>query len=265
MRFNVICHRLMIVILLFCIAVLTGCATIPDKTDASLGVSDPYEKINRVSYDFTDQVDRIVMEPVVDAYIDYVPGGAQRVIGNFYDNLAYPNVVLNTFLQGKVNQGFESSLRFLVNSTFGVAGLFDLATYMGLEKHDEDFGQTLAVWGVESDTYLFVPLLGPSNERDITNIPVSVATNALFYAGYIVGAAVIIPLTALGAIDKRARLKGPMRIRDQAALDPYLFVREASIQQRQYLIYDGDLPLDSYGEPFQDNPLRSTASDGASD
>ncbi len=243
--------------------VLSGCATVPGKHDSSSGVGDPFEQVNRVSYEFTDDVDRIVMVPVVDAYVDYVPGGAQQAIGNFYDNLAYPNVVLNTFLQGKVNQGFESSFRFLVNSTVGILGLFDMATYMGLEKHNEDFGQTLAVWGMDSDTYLFVPLLGPSNERDMFNIPFSVATNALFYAGYIVGAAVIIPLTALGAIDKRARLKGPMRVRDQAALDPYLFVREASIQQRQYLIFDGDPPLDIYSEPFQDNPFNSTANEAA--
>lgn len=262
MNLNVNGHTLITAILLFCIVVLTGCATVSDKSNSNSGISDPYERINRVSYDFTDQVDRIIMEPVVDVYVDYIPGGAQQAIGNFYDNLAYPNVVLNTFLQGKVNQGFEDSLRFLVNSTIGVLGLFDMATYMGLQKHDEDFGQTLAVWGMNSNTYLFVPLLGPSNERDISNIPFSVVTNVLFYAGYVIGAVVIGPLAAVGAIDRRARLKGPMRIRDQAALDPYLFVREASIQQRQYLIYDGNPPLEIYDESFQDNPLRSTANDG---
>lgn len=135
-------------------------------------------------------------------------------------------------------------------------GLFDMATHMGLEKHDEDFGQTLAVWGVDSGSYLFIPILGPSSERDVVGVPVTVVTNMLFYAGIVVGAPVFVPLTVLGAIDKRARLAGPMRIRDQAALDPYLFVREASLQQREFLIYDGNPPLRLYDdELFLDNPF----------
>nr|HQU63034.1 VacJ family lipoprotein [Nitrosomonas sp.] len=147
-------------------------------------------------------------------------------------------------------------LRFAVNSTIGMLGLFDMATHMGLEKHDEDFGQTLAVWGFDSGSYLFIPILGPSSKRDVIGVPVTVVTNMLFYAGYVVGAPVFVPLTVLGAIDKRARLAGPMRIRDQAALDPYLFVREASLQQREFLIYDGNPPLKLYDEEiFLDNPF----------
>lgn len=225
-----------------------------DATD--IDPIDPHEDINRVSYDFTDKVDRILFEPVADAYADYVPDAAQRSIGNFYDNLSYPNVVLNAFLQGKIKQGFFDGLRFAVNSTIGMLGLFDMATHMGLEKHDEDFGQTLAVWGFDSGSYLFIPILGPSSKRDVIGVPVTVVTNMLFYAGYVVGAPVFVPLTVLGAIDKRARLAGPMRIRDQAALDPYLFVREASLQQREFLIYDGNPPLKLYDdEIFQDNPF----------
>ena len=194
--------------------------------------------------------------PIVNAYIDYIPDAAQRSIGNFYDNLSYPNVMLNSFLQGKVKQGAEDTLRFFVNSTVGMFGFFDMATHMGLQKHDEDFGQTLGVWGVNTGSYLFIPLLGPSSERDVTNIPVGLLTNVLFYAGLAVGTSFAAPLTILGAIDKRARLSGPMRIRDEAALDPYLFVREASLQQREFLIHDGKLPLDLYYDPFQDNPFE---------
>ncbi len=197
-----------------------------------------------------------MFEPIVNTYIDYVPDAAQRSIGNFYDNLSYPNVVLNVFLQGKVKQGFQDSLRFFVNSSIGLFGLFDMATHMGLQKHDEDFGQTLGVWGVNTGSYLFIPFLGPSSERDVSSIPVSIFTNVLFYAGLAVGSTFAAPLTVLGAIDKRARLSGPMRIRDEAALDPYLFVREASLQQREFLIHDGQLPLDLYYEPFQDNPFE---------
>lgn len=248
-------NRLIIIILSLCAIIFQGCATTSKHSDQDMDPIDPHEKVNRASYNFTDRVDRIVFEPVVNVYIDYVPSGAQRSIGNFYDNLSYPNVILNDFLQGKVRQGMQDSLRFFVNSSVGLFGLFDMATHMGLQKHDEDFGQTLGVWGVNTGSYLFIPFLGPSNERDVSNIPVSVFTNVLFYAGLAVGSSFAAPLTVLGAIDKRARLSGPMRIRDEAALDPYLFVREASLQQREFLIHDGNLPLDLYYEPFQDNPF----------
>lgn len=243
--------------LLFCIMVLQGCATTaPKNAEPEVDPIDPHEKVNRVSYNFTDSIDRMIFEPVVNVYIDYVPNAAQRSIGNFYDNIAYPNVALNAFLQGKFRQGLQDSLRFVINSTVGMFGLFDMATHMGLQSHDEDFGQTLGVWGVNTGSYLFVPFLGPSTQRDVTNIPVGLLTNVLFYAGLVFSAPITAPLTILGAIDKRARLAGPMRIRDQAALDPYLFVREASLQQREFLIYDGKPPLDLYNERFQDNPFE---------
>jgi phospholipid-binding lipoprotein MlaA len=250
-------HNYLIIVVLFVICViLQGCATAPKKDDPDLDPVDPHEKVNRASYDLTDRVDRLIFEPVVNVYIDYVPNAAQRSIGNFYDNLSYPNDVLNDFLQGKVRQGLQDSLRFFVNSSVGLFGLFDMATHMGLQKHDEDFGQTLGVWGVNPGSYLFIPFLGPSSERDVSGIPVSIFTNVLFYAGLAVGSYFTAPLTILGAIDKRARLSGPMRVRDEAALDPYLFVREASLQQREFLIYDGNPPLDLYYEPFQDNPFE---------
>jgi phospholipid-binding lipoprotein MlaA len=259
------CNFMTIMVLLFCVIIFQGCATAPKNGESDVDQVDPHEKVNRVSYNFTDSVDRMLFEPVVNVYAEYVPYGAQRSIGNFYDNLSYPNVVLNAFLQGKVRQGFGDGLRFIVNSTIGLFGLFDMATHMGLEKHDEDFGQTLGVWGVDTGSYLFIPFLGPSSKRDVTGVPVSVVTNVLFYAGYAVGAVIFAPLTILGAVDKRARLSGPMLIRDQAALDPYIFVREASLQQRAYLIYDGNPPLDIYNEPFQDNPFETDAKERFSD
>ncbi len=248
-------RRLISIALFLCVAILQGCATTPKSSNQDVDPVDPHEEANRASYSITDRVDRVVFEPIVNVYIDYVPNAAQRSIGNFYDNLSYPNVVLNSFLQGKVKQGFQDTLRFFVNSSVGMFGLFDMATHMGMQKNDEDFGQTLGVWGVNPGSYLFIPFLGPSSERDVSSIPVSIFTNVLFYAGLAVGSTFAAPLTVLGAIDKRARLVGPMRIRDEAALDPYLFVREASLQQREFLVHDGKLPLDLYYEPFQDNPF----------
>lgn len=248
-------HFLLCVLVLFIALFFQGCASTPKSSDQQPDAVDPHEDINRAAYDFTDRIDRTVFMPIVNTYIDYVPNAAQRSIGNFYDNLSYPNVVLNDFLQGKVKQGFQDTLRFAINSSIGLFGLFDMATHMGLQEHDEDFGQTLGVWGVTPGSYLFIPLLGPSSQRDVTGIPVGLLTNALFYAGLVIGSPVTVPLGFLGAIDKRARLVGPMRIRDEAAIDPYLFVREASMQQREFLVHDGKLPLDLYYEPFQDNPF----------
>ncbi|MDN5880916.1 MAG: VacJ family lipoprotein [Nitrosospira sp.] len=238
-------------LLLACAVLFTGCATVR-LNESGVDASDPNEKTNRKFYEFTDTVDRNVLAPIADAYIKYVPSPMQRSIGNFYDNLAYPNVILNDFLQGKVRQGFQDSLRFVVNSTIGLGGLFDMAAPMGLPQHDEDFGQTLGVWGVNTGSYLFVPLIGPSSYRDAPGIPVSVFSNLLFYAGTVASTAIVAPVAILGVIDKRARLSGPMRVRDQAALDPYLFVREGFLQQRKHLIYDGDPPPESYDDPSFD-------------
>jgi phospholipid-binding lipoprotein MlaA len=242
------------VLLLICTTLFSGCATTRPH-DREVEQIDPYEKINRKSYVFTDVLDRKIAAPIADFYIDYVPLPMQRAIGNFYTNLAYPDVILNDFLQGKVRQGFKDTLRLVVNSTIGGAGLFDMASPMGLPQHDEDFGQTLGVWGVDANTYIFIPLLGPSSNRDVPGVAVTTVTNGLFYIGiFAVSSAVSLPLSALGLLDKRARLSGPMRIRDEAALDPYLFVRDAYLQQRKHLIYDGNPPLESYDNFLEEQP-----------
>jgi phospholipid-binding lipoprotein MlaA len=244
-------HKQLHVLLLLCAVLFAGCATTRPNS-AGVDSVDPNEETNRKFYNFTDTIDRNILAPVADVYIKYVPDPMQRSIGNFYDNLAYPNVILNAFLQGKVRQGFQDSLRFVVNSTIGGGGLFDMAAPMGLPQHDEDFGQTLGVWGVKTGSYLFVPLIGPSSYRDAPGIPVSLFSNVLFYAGSVASLAITGPVAVLGIVDKRARLSGPMRVRDQAALDPYLFVREGFLQQRKHLIYDGDPPPESYDDPLDD-------------
>ncbi|HJT50725.1 MAG TPA: VacJ family lipoprotein [Nitrosospira sp.] len=248
-------HRPTIFLLLVSVSLFASCATVRTEDFGSNNASmnsadpiDPNEKINRQFYNFTDVVDRTIMAPVADVYVKYVPDKMQRSIGNFYDNLGYPNVILNDFLQGKVRQGFQDSLRFVVNSTIGLGGLFDMAGPMGLPQHDEDFGQTLGVWGVDTGSYLFIPLIGPTTYRDAPGIPVSAFSNLLLYAGSIASAGIVAPITVLSIIDRRARLSGPMRVRDQAALDPYLFVREGFLQQRKHLIYDGEPPPESFDD-----------------
>jgi len=123
----------------------------PNDPGESVDPIDPNEKTNRQFYEFTDRVDRNVLAPVADVYIKYVPNPMQRSIGNFYDNLAYPNVILNDFLQGKIKQGIEDSLRFVVNSTVGAAGLFDVAASMGLPQHDESAPEQAVVGRPDDD------------------------------------------------------------------------------------------------------------------
>jgi phospholipid-binding lipoprotein MlaA len=230
----------------------TGCASV-SKEERQVDAHDPYETFNRGSYRFTDEIDRRLLEPIANVYLEHMPEAIQRPVNNFYRNLSYPGVMLNSFLQGKVRQGFSDILRFLINSTIGVFGLADMAGHMGFEENNEDFGQTLAVWGMKSGPYLFIPVYGPSTRRDVADIPFSLFSDGIFYLASVIGGPVLVPLVILRIVDKRAALSGPMKIRDQTALDPYLFVREAYLQQREFLIHDGNLPVDHYNDLFLDD------------
>ena len=220
------------VVLLF-----TGCATTLDGLDDPY---DPWESGNRVFYGFNDALDRAVLEPTADLYLK-LPDGLRDSIHNFFDNAAYPGTAINQLLQGKFELALEDSARFLFNSTLGIAGLFDVATGLGLERHDEDFGQTLAVWGVGEGSYIHYPLLGPSSTRDTPGIVVGALTDALTYFA-------VLPLTLLEIVDTRARLAVAARIRDTSAFDPYVFTRNAYRQRRNFLVHDGKPPLDRFDE-----------------
>ena len=154
--------------------------------------------------------------------------------------MGYINTISNDILQGKINYAAQDSARFILNSTIGLGGLFDPATKVGLEKRSEDLGQTLAVWGASEGSYLMLPLMGPSSGRDITSPAMSMATNPLTY----IASVVTIPVGFLKAVNSRANLLDATRMRDQAALDPYTFVREAWRQKRNYDIFDGNPPTE---------------------
>lgn len=200
---------------------------------------DPFEDTNRKVFGFNQRLDEYVLAPTARVYSKLTPRFVRTGVDNFFNNALYPNVILNGFLQGKPGQGMQDTGRFLVNSTIGILGLFDPATSMGLEAHNEDFGQTLAVWGVNSGPYLELPGLGPHNTRHAIDIPVQSATNVLYYAAE---SNVAAPLMILYYVNKRALLEKAATIRERAALDPYLFTRSAYIQYREQLIYDGSPP-----------------------
>ena len=223
------------------VLVSSGCAS----TAALSGdPDDSWESANRTFYAFNDALDRAVLAPTAHLYLQ-LPSALRDSVHNFFDNAGYPGTVLNQLLQGKFKPAMESSVRFLFNTTLGIGGLFDVATGLGLEREEEDFGQTLAVWGMEEGNYIHWPMLGPSSVRDTPGLVVGVLTDVLTYVG-------VFPLALLEAVDMRASLDGAMRMRDQTALDPYVFTREGYRQRRTFLIHDGNPPLEKRGEDADD-------------
>lgn len=223
----------------------SGCAHNPPSNP-----SDPLEPINRAVFTFNTVVDKYTLKPAAKAY-DYVtPDIVQTGIGNFFNNLFYPKTIINNFLQGKAGAGASDVWRFLINTTLGIGGIFDPASSLGFEKHDEDFGQTLGVWGVGEGWYLMLPLLGPSTARDsFSSYGVDWVYNPLSY----VDLEPRLGATALNVIHSRAGLL-PLDSAIQEAPDPYIFVRTAILQRRLKEIYDGSPPNlePNYEDQFDD-------------
>lgn len=228
----------MLPVMLFASLGASGCATTGSAEQAH--PDDPWEGFNRRVFAFNDVLDRYALKPVAQGYRTVTPDPVQTGVGNFFSNLSEIRTAINSLLQGKpANAGLATS-RFLINSTVGVAGLLDYATHMQITADDEDFGQTLAVWGWEDSRYLVLPLLGPSTLRDTTGLPADIAAHP---NTYVEDDKVRIGLTALNIVDTRAGLL------DQESLisgDRYRFIRDAYLQRRQFLIDDGELGDDPF-------------------
>lgn len=239
--------RLFLPVILALMLALPGCASTPERSSSGVD-PDPLEPANRAFFTFNETLDKYLIKPIAETYVDVTPRGARTAVTNFFDNLRYLNVIVNSFLQGKFSQGVSDVGRFVVNSTLGIGGLFDVATGYGLQRHDEDLGQTLAVWGAGQGAYLYLPIRGPNAVRDVPDVASSYFLNPLTY----VTGAVLFPVTALGIINTRANLLDETRIRDEAAVDSYSFTREAYIQRREYLIFDGNPPSKGYEDIFDE-------------
>ena len=200
--------------------------------------TDPLENANRVSHRFGLFLDRILVGPIARGYVRITPLPIRIGVTNFVDNITYPSVIINDFLQGKFEQGLQDSMRFVVNTTFGLVGFFDVATPIGLERHDEDLGQTLAVWGVKEIAYLELPFVGPNSVRDIGNLPLVWQTSLIALADL---SGLTLPVALLGAVNTRANLDEVIGLRDRVALDTYVFTRESYRRRRDYLIRDGEM------------------------
>ena len=191
-------------------------------------------------FSFNRGLDKVTTKPLAQGYEKVTPRPLRKGIGNFFRNLGTPASSLNNFLQGKPKRGFSELGRFVFNSTLGVGGIFDIATAGGLEAHNEDFGQTAAVWGVPNGPYVMIPLLGPSTLRDGLLFPLSLITDPLYHYD---NTSVRDKLVVLRVIETRARLL-PLESTLEESKDPYLTLRESYLQNREFEIYDGEPPED---------------------
>lgn len=220
---------------------LGACAHATGGADDSANV-DPWEPFNRSMFKFNDKVDRAVIKPVAKGYKAVFPAPIRKGVGNFFRNLDDPTTIVNDVLQGKFHQSVHDSVRFLFNTTFGLLGFFDVSTALGLERHEEDFGQTFSVWGFAQGPYLVLPFLGPSTLSDgIGLIPSTLYTDPRTANGNI---ELSYWLVGSDAVDTRARLLGASKV-VELQLDPYVFRRETYLQQRRQLVYDGNPPQDA--------------------
>lgn len=205
---------------------LTGCATTPANPD-------PWEGLNRKTFAFNEVVDKAVLKPLAKGYTAITPAPVEKGVSNVLDNLFYPTVIVNQLLQGKATNAIKDTTRFLVNSTVGLLGIFDVASKAGLPAHREDFGQTLAVWGITNSPYLVLPILGPSTARDGVGRVADTFTNPIFYVN---DTATRYALVAMATVDTRAR---QLKAESIISGDKYLFLRDAYLQRRHYQINDG--------------------------
>jgi phospholipid-binding lipoprotein MlaA len=229
---------------------LGGCASTAGRTSAAPESEaeaeaearaknpDPIETFNRGVYKFNDVLDRHALRPVAVAYRDHTPRWLQKGVGNFFTNLFYPTTIANQLLQGKFKEGGQDVARFVINTTLGWGGIFDVAAGAQLPVHDEDSGQTLGRWGVPPGPYLMLPFLGPATLRDA---PARIADDFTQpFRWYDAGNERWFSL-GLYLTDKRASLLSLDRLVNEA-YDPYAFVRDAYLQRRRYAVYDGDVP-----------------------
>lgn len=218
---------------------------------------DPIESYNRAIFSFNEGVDKVALKPLAKGYEAAVPLPGRTAIGNFFGNLGDVWIGVNNLLQGKAVNAASDIGRVLVNSTLGIGGLFDVASEMGLEKHDEDFGQTLGRWGVGSGPYIVWPILGPSTARDSVGLGVGFFADPL---GYFDNVPLRNSLYGTRVVHTRASLLPAERAIDEASLDKYAYVRDGFLQRRRALIHDGRPPrLDDDDAGLPGGTLASAA------
>ncbi len=218
------------------LVLLAGCASGPNANPA-----DPLEPFNRGVYKFNDAVDTAVLKPVATAYQDITPSPIRQGVRNFFNNLQDGWSIVNNALQLNGQGTSDSFGRFLLNSTFGLGGIFDLASDLRIERNTKDFGHTLGYWGVAPGPYLVLPLMGSSTLRDTVALPVDVQGNLTNHMSHVPSRNTVM---AVELVDRRESLLKATELLEQVALDPYTFTRDAHLQRRRSAVYDGTPPDD---------------------
>ncbi|MCL2643958.1 MAG: VacJ family lipoprotein [Betaproteobacteria bacterium] len=229
------------ILLAFAVLLLAaGCASAPSD--------DPLEPYNRAMFSFNETLDNAVTKPVAKAYVAVTPAPVRTWISNFFGNLQDPWIALNNLLQGKPLNALTDLMRFVFNTTLGIGGLLDIASEAGLPKHDEDFGQTLAVWGVKEGPFVVLPFFGPRTLRDAAVLPLDASAESPWVLPY--GNPVVhdskarYGLSGGKLVNERARLLGVERTLEEGTLDKYRFARDFYLQQRRFKVHDGKVPIE---------------------
>ncbi|MDK2797422.1 MAG: phospholipid-binding lipoprotein MlaA [Tepidiphilus sp.] len=217
-------------------AALSGCATTPPPNP-----KDPWEGFNRAMFQINDTLDTAVIRPAAVVYDTVLPSPVKTGVSNFFSNLGDLGNAANNLLQGKPQAALNDLVRFAFNSTWGLLGVLDIASEAGLPKHNEDFGQTLAVWGMGDGPYLVLPLLGGRNIRDTAALPVDYYSNP---TTYVEGDAAKYSFKAANLVVKRAELLPADRATEGQIIDKYAYLRDVYFQRRSYLIHDGNPPIE---------------------
>jgi len=224
-------------ILLFSLIILSACASVPGGPTEG----DPFESYNRAMFSFNDTLDEYVLKPVSEGYDAVLPSPVKTGVSNVFSNLDDIFVIINDILQFKFVQAIEDTSRFIFNSTFGLFGLIDVATPIGLPKHNEDFGQTFATWGIGSGPYVVLPFFGSKTLRGTGGFVVESIYDPIYT---IKNDDAMWGTVSLRAIDSRYKLLSAGRIAEQAAVDKYSFIRDAYLQHRKNLVFDGNPPIE---------------------
>jgi phospholipid-binding lipoprotein MlaA len=214
---------------------LGGCAT-------SGNAKDPIEGFNRAMFSFNEGLDKVIIKPVAQGYDTVFPTPVKTGVTNFFGNIADVFIAVNNLLQGKVPEAASDAGRFLVNTTVGILGFMDVASDMGLEKHDEDFGQTFGRWGAGPGPYVVVPFFGPRDVRDTAGLVLDVKADPVANYSHV---ATRNTLLALRVENDRANLLPADKVIEEAALDKYSYIRDGYLQRRRNLVYDGNPPRET--------------------
>jgi len=237
-------------LLILGLLISAGCTQVPDE---KVDERDPLQSFNRPMYDFNmDVLDAYILRPAAVGYVAITPTPVRRSLVNFTDNISAPTDVINATLQGKAGNASISVARFLVNSTVGLLGLFDVASSLGLEIIDEDFGQTMGVWGIGDGAYLMLPGMGPSTARNLTG---DVVDNFVLPEITLTTPQTVV-VFALKAVEARASLI-PQESLLNESLDPYIFMKDIYFQRQLYELYDGNPPIEEEPDDFDEDFLES--------